>query len=235
MEMIPLRNVEEISTTSPPGDVCAWPESEPMTRLLAMHIVGKFSTPQKMSNPSWGLPAEHCVTGSIQRKIKGTVCAECYALKGRFVMNPVKGAYQRRYDALNHPRWTEAMIWLVGHSIPVADPFMRLLDSGDVPNIQVLRRLVTVAVEVPNVTFWLPTTEHDMIQLYIKRYGPLPENLVVRYSAIMLEEEPGIYPGSGVTSDPDKVTCHAKQTDNKCLDCHKCWDPKVKMVWYPKH
>ena len=43
--------------------------------------LGKTS---KMRGYSFGLDARNCITGSKLRKVKGSVCAKCYAMKGNF-------------------------------------------------------------------------------------------------------------------------------------------------------
>ena len=48
----------------------------------AKKITGSLTRTSKMPGLSYSLPAWECKTGSKLRKIKGSVCASCYALKG---------------------------------------------------------------------------------------------------------------------------------------------------------
>ena len=47
----------------------------------AKQITGSLTRTSKMPGLSYSLPAWECKTGSKLRKIKGSVCASCYALK----------------------------------------------------------------------------------------------------------------------------------------------------------
>ena len=57
----------------------------PKTKDAANKIVGGLSAPGKMPEGSFGLSARDCKTGSALRQIPGSVCSQCYALKGRYV------------------------------------------------------------------------------------------------------------------------------------------------------
>ena len=47
----------------------------------AKEITGSLTRTSKMPGLSYSLPAWECKTGSKLRKIKGSVCASCYALR----------------------------------------------------------------------------------------------------------------------------------------------------------
>ena len=49
----------------------------------AVKITGSMTRTSKMPGLSYSLPAWECQTGSKLRKIKGTPCYGCYALKGQ--------------------------------------------------------------------------------------------------------------------------------------------------------
>ena len=55
-----------------------------MLKKEAIEITGGLSKPSKMPGPAFNLPAWNCITGGKLRKIPGTPCHGCYALKGRF-------------------------------------------------------------------------------------------------------------------------------------------------------
>ena len=73
----------------------------------ALKITGSLSKPSKMPGWAYGLPAKECKTGAKLAKVPGSVCYDCYALKGCYVFKVVqaaqykdnfKGIY-RRYES----------------------------------------------------------------------------------------------------------------------------------------
>ncbi len=66
-----------------------------MLKKEANRITGGLSKPSKMPGPAYNLPAIRCKTGSKLRKIKGSVCYGCYALKGRYCFPNVQKALER--------------------------------------------------------------------------------------------------------------------------------------------
>ena len=67
-----------------------------MLKKEAREITGGLSKPSKMPGPAHNLPAVACKTGAKLVQIPGSVCAGCYALKGRYRFNNVQQALQRR-------------------------------------------------------------------------------------------------------------------------------------------
>jgi len=54
-----------------------------MKKIEAIQIIGgDLSATTKMPCKSFNLPAWECKTGSKLAKIKGSVCFNCYAMKG---------------------------------------------------------------------------------------------------------------------------------------------------------
>ena len=47
-------------------------------------IGGSLSKPSKMPGWAIGLPAKECKTGAKLQKVPGSVCFDCYALKGNY-------------------------------------------------------------------------------------------------------------------------------------------------------
>ena len=66
-----------------------------MLKKEAREITGGLSKPSKMPGPAHNLPAVACKTGAKLVQIPGSVCAGCYALKGRYRFNNVQKALQR--------------------------------------------------------------------------------------------------------------------------------------------
>ena len=79
----------------------------------ALKLVGGLSKPSKMPGWAYGLPAKECKTGSKLRKVKDSVCYNCYALKGCYVFKVVQDAQYRRLEATKSPLWTGAMALLI--------------------------------------------------------------------------------------------------------------------------
>ena len=77
----------------------------------AKQITGSLTRTSKMPGLSYSLPAWECKTGSKLRKIKGSVCASCYALKGNYTRyKAIKAAQYQRLEALKRPGWVTAMV-----------------------------------------------------------------------------------------------------------------------------
>ena len=49
-----------------------------------MESVGGLSAPSKMPCHGYSIPASRCKIGRKMRKVAGSICAICYALKGRY-------------------------------------------------------------------------------------------------------------------------------------------------------
>ncbi len=75
----------------------------------AIKITGTLSKPSKMPGFSYGIPAKECKTGSKLRKVPGSTCYNCYALKGCYVFKVVQEAQYKRLASLKREPWTTAM------------------------------------------------------------------------------------------------------------------------------
>ena len=206
------------------------------TIKAATAIAGSLSKPSKMPGHTYGLPAEECQVGARLVGIVGSVCDNCYALKGFYktYAKTVKPAqYKRLGAAVKHPLWIDAMVVLISRS---GDSHFRWHDSGDLQSIDHLRRIVQVCERTPDVIHWLPTREYRYVLMYLRAFGPLPTNLTVRLSAHMLDKvAPDLgLPTSTVVTD-DTYTCPASVQNNECRDCRDCWNPNVSNVAYKAH
>ena len=81
----------------------------------AKEIVGSLGKPSKMPCPSYNTPAKLCVTGSRLRKIKGTTCHGCYAMKGNYLYTNVQLGLKKRFNAFKNKRFVEAMSMMINH------------------------------------------------------------------------------------------------------------------------
>ena len=202
-----------------------------MLKKEANKITGGLSKPSKMPGPAHNLPANRCITGAKLVKVPGSVCAGCYALKGRYRFKNVQDALNRRLKALEDPRWVEAMVTLVtGHA------HFRWHDSGDIQSLEHLKNIFEVCKLTPETAHWLPTREAR----FLKDIQPevVPKNLKIVLSDYMVDQEkPASWWAftSGVTTDAAQITCPAPKQNNECKSCRACWDTSVKRVVYGKH
>lgn len=201
-------------------------------------IVGTLSKPSKMPGYAYSTPAKRCLIGQKMRKVAGSICAFCYALKGRYVFKNVQLAMEKRFASLTNDLWVEAMSYLIGK---VKNPHFRWHDSGDIQGVWHLQKIVQVAKNLPHISFWLPTREYAFVSEYIEKGGEVPSNLTIRLSALMMDGPApvGIAQRLGLcVSGASKVgnfNCPSSKQGNKCGDCRKCWDKNEFAIDYKKH
>ena len=196
-----------------------------MLKKEAREITGGLSKPSKMPGPAHNLPAQACKTGAKLVKVPGSVCAGCYALKGRYRFKNVQAALNRRLQALQDPRWVSAMVTLIKDQ-----DWFRWHDSGDIQSLEHLKNIFLVCKQTPNTKHWMPTRE-----AWIKDHlASKPDNLVIRFSPPMIGQRNDTWPNSSMVVEKD-ATCPAPSQGGKCGSCRQCWDPAVKVVSYGKH
>lgn len=222
-QMIPLRNIE-------PSISVGKAEQE----------IGKLSNPSKMPARAWGISAKHCKTGAKLAKIKGTACHACYARRGNYCRTNVQRAMDRRLKGLTHPQWKEMMKVLILHQTPIAVPYFRWFDSGDLQSYKQLLDILWIAKELPEIKFWLPTQERRYLRRLIKEViageRSIPNNIVLRYSAPMMgESAEDQWPTTSMVVTDGSETCHASRNAGQCGDCRMCWDRSVNVVKYKRH
>ena len=192
----------------------------------AKEITGSLTRTSKMPGLSYSLPAWECKTGSKLRKVKGSVCASCYALKGNYTRyKAIKAAQYVRLKSLQDSRWIEAMTAQVKRS-----EYFRWHDAGDVQDLQHLNKIFEVCRQTPDTKHWMPTRE-----AWIKDHlDSKPDNLVIRFSPPMIGQRNDTWPNSSMVVETG-ATCPAPAQGGKCGSCRQCWDPAVKVVSYGKH
>jgi hypothetical protein len=199
-----------------------------MNTKEAWALVGGLSKPSKMPGWAYGLPAAECKTGKKLVDVENSVCSGCYANKGCYVFAVVQAAQYRRLAATKNPYWVDAMTTLINSK--KSDVF-RWHDSGDVQDPEHLLKIFEVCKNTPDKKHWMPTRE-----AWTKKYlDQKPENLVIRFSATMIDQEaPASWPNTSTVSTSSR-TCPAPDQDNACGDCRACWDPAIKNITYGKH
>ena len=206
------------------------------TLKQANEIIGGFSVTSKMPTISYSISAKDCITGSKLRKIKNSVCSDCYALKGRYKQydKNIYPAQKRRLESINNPNWVNAMIFIMRNQKKVVNTgLFRWHDSGDLQSMEHLQKIVDIATATPNIRHWLPTKESNLIKNF---KGVIPENLIIRLSGSFIDGKAPIYKNtSTVTTDKDKATCRSFENNGQCKECRKCWDSSIQNISYLNH
>ena len=202
-------------------------------------ICGTLSAPSKMPCHSYSTPAAHCITGGKLRDVENSVCKGCYAYKrGNYRFPNVQRVLENRYQSLTHPLWVDAITYLI--RMKEHSGYMRFHDSGDIYSVQHLENICQVARNLPDIRFWLPTREYGLIREFQEKGGVIPENLIIRLSAYMVDmpapkavaEKLGVFTSTVFRSAP---TCPAPTQGNMCGPCRKCWDKNETNIAYAKH
>jgi len=209
-----------------------------MTLKERKNEVGGLSNPSKMPGYGYSLPAAECGVGSRLRKVSGSTCSSCYAMKGRYSFGTVQSALYRRLDSISTPEWVENMSFLINF-YSEKSPYFRWHDSGDIQNEDHLSKIVEVCRNTPSVKHWLPSREYAIVKSFLKK-NSIPSNLTIRLSAHMIEGSPAPTIRDTVKSavhrnDPTGHVCPAPSQGNQCGDCRACWSREVGTVSYHIH
>ena len=206
------------------------------TLKQASEIIGGYTVTSKMPTISYSISAKDCKTGSKLRKIKNSVCSDCYALKGNYVRyaKNIEKAQNKRLKAIFSKDWTNAMIYIMNHQKQVIKSgLFRWHDSGDIQSMEHLQKIVDIAKSTPNIKHWLPTKESNIIKNF---KGDIPKNLIIRLSGSFIDGKAPIYKNtSTVTTNKDKATCRSFENNGQCKDCRMCWDSSIKNISYLNH
>ena len=198
----------------------------------AKQITGTPRT-SKMPGLSYSLPAWECKTGSKLRKIKGSVCASCYALKGNYTRyKAIKAAQYVRLKALKDTKWIAAMVAQI-----IRQKFFRWHDAGDIQSPEHLQKIFRVCQLTPETEHWMPTREAQFLSQIENPTIEVPSNLIIRMSSHMVDQPPvKFWPWtSTVISGQGVASCPAPKQNNSCGSCRACWDRSIANVSYGKH
>jgi len=194
----------------------------------AWSLVGGLSKPSKMPGWSIGLPAKECKTGGKLQAVPGSVCYDCYAMKGCYVFKVVQEAQYKRLKAIYTAPWVKAMAQLINSKKPEV---FRWHDSGDVQDLVHLNKIFEVCRLTPSKRHWMPTRE-AWIKDHLNR---APSNLVIRFSGPMVDQAaPASWPNTSTVVTAN-ATCPSAKQGNICGDCRNCWNPEIKNVSYGQH
>ena len=196
----------------------------------AAAITGSMTRTTKMPGLSYSLPAWECKTGSKLRKVPGSVCASCYALKGNYTRyKAIKAAQYVRLEALKDQRWIAAMVAQV-----IRQKYFRWHDAGDIQSPEHLQKIFRVCELTPETKHWMPTREAQ----FLKDIDPetVPKNLIIRMSSHMVDQAPvTFWPWTSTVTSGHDATCPAPQQGGQCGSCRQCWTRDIKNVSYGKH
>ena len=180
-----------------------------------------------MPGLSYSLPAWECKTGSKLRKVPGSPCYGCYALKGNYTRYPaIKAAQYRRLEAIKHPE--------MGHRNGSCNQETKIFLDGMMQAMykseEHMQKIIEVCKLTPDTKHWLPTQE----RAFLPAPEDVPANLVIRLSRSKIDGPAGSAwsHDSGVTTDETKRTCPAPTQGGKCLDCRACWNQSLLNLLY---
>jgi len=185
-----------------------------------------------MPGLSYSLPAWECKTGSKLRKIKGSVCASCYALKGNYTRyKAIKAAQYVRLEALKDTKWIAAMVAQI-----IRQKYFRWHDAGDIQSMKHLYKIFRVCELTPETRHWMPTREAQFLSQIENPTVEVPSNLIIRMSSHMVDQGPvKFWPWTSTVTSGQDSTCPAPKQNNSCGDCRNCWDRSIDNVCYGKH
>lgn len=220
-----------------------------MNATQATAIAGPLGYPSKMPGTSYGISAHACHVGAKLAKIEGSVCHDCYALRGNYLYPSIGMSHEKRLAGISHPEWTGAMVTLLeaahargtGRNGKFVKGWHRWHDSGDIQSVEHLTKICAVAALTPGLWHWLPTREIGIVVRYLRGGGTVPDNLLIRVSATMVDgPATRAWPTtSGVHDElePPAGThkCPAPSQGGKCGECRACWNKDVPHVSYHKH
>lgn len=211
-------------------------KKETNAQLSAIH--GGLSEPSKMPCFSYSIPASKCITGGKLHRVENSVCSNCYAEGGFYLMPNTREALNRRFQSLSNPLWVSAMVQSI--RLNEKSGFFRWHDSGDIQSVTHLRMICEVCEQIPEVNFWLPTREYSLVESYLQQFGSFPSNLTVRLSAYLVGNDGpvSIAKRLGLTVSGVKeagFNCPASKQGNKCGNCRLCWNKSHFSVNYHLH
>ncbi len=213
----------------------------------AFAIAGPPSRPSKMPWLAYDLPTTDCRMGGRLTGVKGSECTTCYARTGNYLRPKTLKRMRAHLASLQDPRWVEAMATIIevrAATVPPERRFFRWHSSGDVQNLDHLRKIVEIAERLPGVRFWLQTKELDDVRSYLREHGQFPSNLTVRMSSAFIGKPDTrlglpatfIIP-AGEAPPTAAVECSATRpgSDGKCGSCRACWDASIHLIGYHHH
>jgi hypothetical protein len=209
----------------------------------------------KMPCLSWSLPAGEACPWKLGGP--GSICGDCYAMKGSYQQYPfVLRAQRARFawvrECLKTPEGTTTFVKILGDAIAKGSKggYFRVHDSGDLFSPAYVWAWVRIVQSLPDIKFWFPTrswrplTSHKVSpatklvwELALLALAAEP-NVTVRPSALFFNAPAprisGLQAGSTAV-DGEGFSCPAPRQGNSCGDCRACWDKPEVAISYHHH
>ena len=198
-----------------------------------------LSKNNKMPAYTLAIPArESCPRGDKLAKVTGTVCFDCYAVKGHDGMQPAKDAKARRWATIKLALESDMVydLWLSAFSLCMfKETHFRWHSAGDLFNADYVAMVYDAIERTKWVNHWIPTKE----PLLARPLLGLP-NLALRVSDDMVNQVSNKFKGltSGVHTAENGgrgQQCPASEQRGSCGDCRACWSANVAHVSYKIH
>ena len=198
-----------------------------------------LSKNNKMPAYTLAIPArESCPRGDKLAKVEGTVCFDCYAVKGHDAMQPAKTAKARRWDVIKLALESTVVydLWQAAFSLCMfKETHFRWHSAGDLFSAAYVAMVRDAIERTQWVQHWIPTKEPVLAR-------PLLDlaNLALRVSDDMVDQVKNKYKGltSGVHTPANGgrgQECPAYKQDGNCQECRACWSNDVAHVSYKIH
>ena len=172
-------------------------------------------------------------------------CKEtCYALKGTQKITVVQAAYYRNWRLWNEDpdNFFEQVFYEIKYSGLTT---VRFFDSGDLPCIEFLYRMVFLCEKTPHVKYMAFTKQYELVNDYISKHGELPDNLNIIFSAWdKLWDVPNPYnlpvayvefKDSRMNPEFPKNAFRCPMRESTCSACKVCWNKNLKAVIFKQH
>jgi hypothetical protein len=199
----------------------------------------KLSVTSKLDGiKSWSLQALDTCPGSVSNKHELVdACQGCYATTGNYVFANVKAPREFNRTDWQRDDWVSDMVKALGN-----ERYFRWLDSGDLYDVRLARKVYAVMRDTPWVQHWLPTRMHKFAKFLpvLDAMRALP-NVAVRFSSDSVNGgfTPGVHGSTIITAReaaPAGVkVCEAYEHGGKCSGCRACWDRSVPVIAYVAH
>lgn len=228
-------------------------EKNKQTLKSARAVVGLVSSENsKLECANFSFNTISCKKGMQLKDINNSICSLCYSSVIEKRWTNVRKSWDNNYKLYLKSKdlrdsWITNFLFLLDKAvIKTKNPnYFRWFPSGDIPSIDFLERMVTIANERPKIKFWAPTKQIDIVSEYIA-FKPLPKNLNIRVSSYMINQRPPNLALGLTTStvsnnlDNDYILCQATwkidgENKGECGDCKMCWSKKVSNIDYKLH
>jgi len=210
--------------------------SKPKLSVITSSI--RISVTSKLDGiRSWSLQALETCPGSIGEDGQlVAACSGCYATTGNYRFSNVRAPREQNREDWKRSAWVSDMVAALD-----SDRYFRWFDSGDMYDIRLARKILSVMESTPWVSHWLPTrmAKFPKFRSILASMQALP-NVMVRFSSDSVLGEYDSRHGSVIVPDSASVPagatlCRAYEHGGKCSGCRACYDKDVAVIAYPAH